>query len=104
MKKHDKQLGVLEQNLSAQENIFRAVTEANAKYAQTRKSMLESKRQRSDTVNALTAAFDIFVDVQSKAGKGTDFYSKLSGVVENLVDRTNRLQKSALEQIESMRL
>ena len=38
MKKHDTIVTYIEQNLSAQENILKALTEANAAYADTRKN------------------------------------------------------------------
>ena len=39
LKKHDATLGYIRQNLSAQDNIFNAVTEANIKYTKIKKGV-----------------------------------------------------------------
>ena len=41
LQKHDKVIGLLEQNMAAQGNILKALTEANAKYASIRKATSE---------------------------------------------------------------
>ena len=43
LKKHDQQKAILMQNLSAQTNILRALTETNAKYASVRKYIIDVK-------------------------------------------------------------
>jgi len=45
LKKHDKEVALIEQNISAQDNILRALTEANAKYAKIRKQIEESNQR-----------------------------------------------------------
>ena len=42
LKKHDQLVTYLNQNMAAQENILRAVTEANAQYAPIRKATTEA--------------------------------------------------------------
>lgn len=38
LKKHDQEVSLLEQNLTAQDNILKALTQANARFAETRKA------------------------------------------------------------------
>ena len=42
IKKHDKQIELIRQNLNAQDNILRALTDANARYANTRRATAET--------------------------------------------------------------
>ena len=42
LKKHEKTIGFIKQNLAAQENILNALTDANAQYANVRRSTAET--------------------------------------------------------------
>jgi hypothetical protein len=42
LKKHDQLIGVIHQNLDAQDKILRVLTDVNAKYANTRKATAET--------------------------------------------------------------
>ena len=42
MKKHDKLVALIEQNLAAQNNILRTLTETNAKYAPVKKQLADA--------------------------------------------------------------
>lgn len=42
LKKHDKQIGYIHQNLDAQDNILRALTDVNARYATTRRATADT--------------------------------------------------------------
>ncbi len=44
LKKHDEKMGILDQNLAAQSNILKALTDANAKYATLRRETEEAAR------------------------------------------------------------
>ena len=48
------------EKLSAQEKILVALTEANARYADTRRSTVDIRQRRADMVGALLAAADAF--------------------------------------------
>lgn len=45
LKKHDKQRELIEQNLRAQENILRALTEANANFADCRQQIIAANEK-----------------------------------------------------------
>ena len=42
LKKHDKLIGLIRQNLDAQDNILKALTDVNARYANTRRATAET--------------------------------------------------------------
>ncbi|XP_055953488.1 tyrosine-protein phosphatase non-receptor type 23-like [Argiope bruennichi] len=93
LKKHDEIVNYLDQNLSAQDNILCALTEANARYADTRKAMTEIKHQRQEMVNALINSFESYDDLISKAKKGLEFYKKLQTNVTRLLTRVRSVTK-----------
>ncbi|KAK0424829.1 hypothetical protein QR680_008877 [Steinernema hermaphroditum] len=75
--KHDKQIAVIDQNLAAQENILNALTDANAQYSTVRQQSVELAQKRMNQILALVNAYDVFKDVNEKAGAGINFYSQL---------------------------
>ncbi|GFT54198.1 tyrosine-protein phosphatase non-receptor type 23 [Nephila pilipes] len=93
LKKHDEVITYLDQNLSAQDNILCALTEANAHYAETRKSMSEITHQRQEMVNALINSFEAYDDLVSKGKKGLEFYQKLQTNVTRLLTRVRSVTK-----------
>ncbi|GFY45174.1 tyrosine-protein phosphatase non-receptor type 23 [Trichonephila inaurata madagascariensis] len=93
LKKHDEIITYLDQNLSAQDNILCALTEANAHYAETRKAVSEIKHQRQEMVNALINSFEAYDDLVSKAKKGLEFYQKLQTNVTRLLTRVRSVTK-----------
>lgn len=93
LKKHEEIITYLDQNLSAQDNILCALTEANAHYAETRKAVSEIKHQRQEMVNALINSFEAYDDIVSKAKKGLEFYQKLQTNVTRLLTRVRSVTK-----------
>ncbi|TKR94620.1 hypothetical protein L596_008883 [Steinernema carpocapsae] len=75
--KHDMNIALIEQNLTAQENILRALTEANAKYANVRQEAIEMAQKRSEQISELVNAYEVFTLVTNQAGKGMKFYDQL---------------------------
>ena len=45
LRKHDEAVDILEKNLAAQDNILRALTETNAKYARVKRTIDETERR-----------------------------------------------------------
>ncbi|XP_055701901.1 tyrosine-protein phosphatase non-receptor type 23 isoform X2 [Phlebotomus papatasi] len=85
--KHDKVVSLIEQNLSAQNNILKALTDAYAKCAPQMKALVETKHKREHFFSSLAASYDIYEDLLGKSAKGLEFYRKLQGNVQKLVTR-----------------
>lgn len=60
IKKYDKIINLLEQNLSAQQNILNALTKCNAGYADTRKEIIEVQRNRKTRIASLLYTYQVF--------------------------------------------
>jgi tyrosine-protein phosphatase non-receptor type 23 len=88
LKKYSQNVQIIEQNLVAQENILKALTETYAKHAMTLKSYNDAKQRREQFYSSLVASFDVYEDLMSKSAKGLDFYKKLHGNVQKLMSRT----------------
>ncbi|MFH4978371.1 hypothetical protein AB6A40_005080 [Gnathostoma spinigerum] len=84
LKKHDGTVKLIELNLDAQERILKALTEANAGFADVRKQVMEVNSSRTEQILALTSAFDVYSEVLQKAEEGLKFYSNLFAIVKSL--------------------
>ncbi|XP_014253355.1 tyrosine-protein phosphatase non-receptor type 23 [Cimex lectularius] len=102
MQKHDKYVMFIEQNLAAQENIIRALTDAYAKYAPTRKATTEIMRQRDTMLTALISSYDAYEDLLAKSSKGQDFYRKLETNLTKLLQRVKGTCKVQQEERDSI--
>ncbi|XP_078459919.1 tyrosine-protein phosphatase non-receptor type 23 isoform X2 [Lampetra planeri] len=87
MKKYDQLKVYIDQNLSAQENILRALTDANAKYALVRKASEEADDKWNNAVQALVSSYDAYEDLIKKSEEGIHFYKDLEGKVTKLLQR-----------------
>ena len=68
---------MIEQNLAAQENILRALTEANAAYAPTRQLIGDLLAQREARVTDLLTSHRALDELLDKGEQGVKFYTKL---------------------------
>uniref|UniRef100_A0A2R5LL12 Putative tyrosine-protein phosphatase non-receptor type 23 n=1 Tax=Ornithodoros turicata TaxID=34597 RepID=A0A2R5LL12_9ACAR len=87
LKKHDQDVSLIDQNLMAQDNILRALTQANARFGETRKAASEVLKRREAMINSLITSFQVYEDLVLKTQKGTEFYKKLQGNVKKLLTR-----------------
>nr|CAD7405110.1 unnamed protein product [Timema poppensis] len=102
MQKHERYVTFIEQNLLAQENILKALTDAYARYAGTRKATNEIIRKRESIINGLISSYDAYEDLLAKSSKGLEFYRKLETNVSKLLQRvkgTCKVQEEEREQI-----
>ncbi|KAF7990774.1 hypothetical protein HCN44_000579 [Aphidius gifuensis] len=102
LKKHEKIVNLIEQNLIAQDNILTALTDAYAKTAETRKSVENILKQREIMITSLISSYDAYEDLLIKSSKGLEFYRKLEVNVTKLLQRvksTCRVQDEEREQI-----
>jgi hypothetical protein len=67
MKKHEQLITYLQQNLSAQDNILRALADANAAFASDRIKILDATRTRTDFINQLIRSFQTTNELMEKA-------------------------------------
>lgn len=88
LKKYDQLKGYIEQNLVAQDNILKALTEANVQYAPVRKTLTLTEQQWNTTVQALIASFEAYEELMKKAEEGRDFYQDLDKKTSGLLDQT----------------
>jgi len=93
LKKHDKTVATIRQNLVAQSNILSAFTESNARFADTRKKVTSVVRRREDTIGSLVASYHAYEDLLTKTTKGLEFYDKLEVNVSKLLARVGGVVK-----------
>ncbi|KAK4036584.1 hypothetical protein OUZ56_028630 [Daphnia magna] len=104
--KHQRLTSLIEQNLKAQEKILVALTEANARYADTRRSTADIQQRRTATVTALLSSAEAYPDLLAKCQKGLEFYRKMDTNVTKLLQRLRsvcRVQQEEREQQEAAR-
>ncbi|TRY65701.1 hypothetical protein DNTS_005550 [Danionella cerebrum] len=88
LKKYDQLKGYIEQNLTAQENILKALTEANVQFAPVHKALIIKEQQWNSAVQSLMASFEAYEDLMKKAGEGRDFYLDLDKKTSSLLEKT----------------
>lgn len=104
--KHQRVTSLIEQNLKAQEKILVALTEANARYADTRRSTADIQQRRTALVAALLSSAEAYPDLLAKCQKGLEFYRKMDTNVTKLLQRLRsvcRVQQEEREQQEAAR-
>nr|XP_053638319.1 tyrosine-protein phosphatase non-receptor type 23-like isoform X2 [Cherax quadricarinatus] len=102
LKKHDKLVSLLEQNMAAQGNILQALSEANAAYATTRRLTNQVQAQRTETISSLLASYNAYINILKKAEDAEEFYHKLEGQVNKLASRVKsvcRVQDEEREEV-----
>ncbi|KAL8164686.1 UNVERIFIED_CONTAM: Tyrosine-protein phosphatase non-receptor type 23 [Gekko kuhli] len=95
LKKYDQLKVYLEQNLAAQENILKALTDANVKYATVRKALAEVEHKWNTTLQTLVASYEAYEDLMKKSQEGKDFYADLEGKVAKLLEKAQGGRKAA---------
>ncbi|XP_069815302.1 tyrosine-protein phosphatase non-receptor type 23 [Dendropsophus ebraccatus] len=100
LKKYDQLKVYIDQNLSAQENILKALTEANVKYAPIRKVLTESEQKWNHTVQTLISSYEAYEDLMKKCQEGRDFYADLESKVGKLLEKA----RAAYEASQASRL
>ncbi|XP_026870758.2 tyrosine-protein phosphatase non-receptor type 23b [Electrophorus electricus] len=100
LQKYEQLKGFIIQNLAAQDNILKALTEANVQYAPVRRTITNTEQQRKSSVQALVASYDAYEDLVKKAEEGHKFYQDLEKKISNLLDRVKAFcQKRKEERI-----
>uniref|UniRef100_A0A915PT48 BRO1 domain-containing protein n=1 Tax=Setaria digitata TaxID=48799 RepID=A0A915PT48_9BILA len=97
LKKHEETTTLINLNLAAQDNILSALTDANANFGDYRKKIVEENKR---LVLALTAAYDVYVDVSLKTDEGLKFYSTLFSIVKSLEEAVEAIETAFEEEKE----
>lgn len=100
--KHRNQAAVIEQNMTAQDNILKALVDAYARFTPTRRYIQDVLTRRAHMLSSLNVSFDTYADLLAKANKGLEFYTKLETNVSKLLQRiksTCKVQDEEREQI-----
>ncbi|KAG8521527.1 Tyrosine-protein phosphatase non-receptor type 23, partial [Galemys pyrenaicus] len=117
LKKYDQLKVYLEQNLAAQDNVLRALTDANVQYAAVRRVLNEldqksvlhlcpcpescpelsshclplagpcARHRWNSTLQTLVASYEAYEDLMKKSQEGKDFYADLESKVAALLER-----------------
>lgn len=87
LKKYSQSVNIIEQNLVAQGNILKALTDTYAKHAMTLRAFNDVKGKREQFYAGLIGSFDVYEDLIGKSAKGLDFYKKLHGNIQKLMSR-----------------
>ncbi|KAM5314854.1 tyrosine-protein phosphatase non-receptor type 23 isoform 1-T1 [Glossophaga mutica] len=102
LKKYDQLRVYLEQNLAAQDNVLRALTEANVQYAAVRRVLNELDQKWNSTLQTLVASYEAYEDLMKKSQEGKDFYADLESKVAALLERAQsvcRVREAARQQL-----
>ncbi|XP_061164355.1 tyrosine-protein phosphatase non-receptor type 23-like [Saccostrea echinata] len=100
--KHKKLEEIIQQNLTAQDNILRALTDANVRYAEVRRKVGDVAARREVMIKDLINSFDVYEDLLAKSQKGQEFYRKLESNVSKLLTRCRGLCKIQAEEREQI--
>uniref|UniRef100_A0A7N4UYG7 Tyrosine-protein phosphatase non-receptor type 23 n=1 Tax=Sarcophilus harrisii TaxID=9305 RepID=A0A7N4UYG7_SARHA len=107
LKKYDQLRVYLDQNLVAQENILKALTEANVQYAAVRRVLAELEHKWNSTLQTLVASYEAYEDLMKKSQEGKDFYADLESKVSALLERAKaacQAREAAFQQLLSREL
>ncbi|KAM8871258.1 tyrosine-protein phosphatase non-receptor type 23 isoform 2-T2 [Spinachia spinachia] len=91
LKKYEQVKVYIEQNLAAQENILKALTEANVQYASVRKGLSQTEQQWNATVHGLVGSYEAYEDLMKKSQEGKEFYDDLEAKASRLLERAKTL-------------
>uniref|UniRef100_A0A3P9Q668 Tyrosine-protein phosphatase non-receptor type 23 n=1 Tax=Poecilia reticulata TaxID=8081 RepID=A0A3P9Q668_POERE len=98
LKKYEQVKVYIDQNLSAQENILKALTEANVQYASVRKGLNQTEQQWNSTVQGLVGSYEAYEDLMKKSQEGKEFYDDLEAKASRLLERSKTLCHTRAEE------
>ncbi|KAF4076163.1 hypothetical protein AMELA_G00227140 [Ameiurus melas] len=98
LKKYEQVKVYIDQNLAAQENILKALTDANVQYATVRKGLAETEHKWNSTVQMLVASYEAYEDLMKKSQEGKEFYEDLEAKASRLLERAKTICKTREEE------
>ncbi|KAG5856819.1 hypothetical protein ANANG_G00011940 [Anguilla anguilla] len=102
LKKYEQVKVYIDQNLAAQENILKALTEANVQYASVRKGLSETEHKWNSTVQTLVSSYEAYEDLMKKSQEGKEFYDDLEGKASLLLEKARALCKARDEERQAL--
>ncbi|TTO63372.1 Tyrosine-protein phosphatase non-receptor type 23 [Bagarius yarrelli] len=91
LQKYGQLKGYIDQNLAAQKNIIKALTDAGVKCASVRKTLSVTKEQWNSSVQSMVASYKAYEDLVKKAEEGRSFYQDLEKKTSNLLDKVKTI-------------
>lgn len=85
--KHSATVSLIDQNLAAQPNILRALTDCYARCAVYIKATADVRQQRDAFYAGLASSYDVYDDLLGKSSKGMEFYRKLQVNIQRMLAR-----------------
>ncbi|KAM4601069.1 tyrosine-protein phosphatase non-receptor type 23 isoform 2-T2 [Polymixia lowei] len=98
LKKYEQVKVYIDQNLAAQENILKALTEANVQYASVRKGLSQTEQEWNSTVQTLVASYEAYEDLMKKSQEGKEFYDDLEAKASRLLEKAKNLCQARAEE------
>ncbi|XP_060713065.1 tyrosine-protein phosphatase non-receptor type 23b [Tachysurus vachellii] len=98
LQKYEQLKGYIDQNLAAQDNIIKALTEVNVQCATIRKTLSITQEQWNSFVQSVVASYDAYEDLLKKAEEGTGFYQDLEKKTSSLLDKVKTVSVSREEE------
>nr|XP_006635747.1 PREDICTED: tyrosine-protein phosphatase non-receptor type 23 [Lepisosteus oculatus] len=98
LKKYEQVKVYIDQNLSAQENILKALTEANVQYASVRKNLTDTESKWNTTVQTLVSSYEAYEDLMKKSQEGKEFYEDLEAKASRLLERAKAVSQAREEE------
>ncbi|KAK7886461.1 hypothetical protein WMY93_026082 [Mugilogobius chulae] len=98
LKKYEQLKVYIDQNLAAQDNILKALTEANVQYASVRKGLSQTEQQWNSTVQGLVGSYEAYEDLMKKSQEGKDFYDDLEAKASRLLEKAKALCQTRAEE------
>ncbi|MCI4392313.1 hypothetical protein PGIGA_G00144570 [Pangasianodon gigas] len=97
LQKYGQLKGYIDQNLTAQDNIIKALTEANVQCATIRKTLSVTQQQWNSSVQSMVASYEAYEDLVKKAEEGKSFYQDLEKKISSLLDKVKTICQSREE-------
>ena len=93
---------MIQQNLTAQENILDAFDTAYKKSSNECELLLDSFKKRQLTIHSLISAFDSNEDLSAKLIKARDFFQKIQSNLAKLIQKAKSIYETQHEQRQSI--
>ncbi|KAM9493445.1 LOW QUALITY PROTEIN: tyrosine-protein phosphatase non-receptor type 23b [Clarias gariepinus] len=97
MQKYDQLKGYIDQNLAAQDNIIKALTEASVACAPTRKTLSVTQQQWNSYVQSMVTSYEAYEDLVKKAEDGKSLYQDMEKKISSILDKVKSMQQSRKE-------
>jgi len=85
----------------AQDNILRALADANAAFATDRKKIIDATQQRNAFIDSLVFSYQSVNELIEKANKGIAFFSNLSSSLRSLLNEVNQFCQNSKQEREA---